>query len=166
MTRDAPEPAWPEAGPIVRANSRRQLKLLDYGSATAMWLPDRWLSWPTTCGRCSHTFETFHATTLQLLARTNHPLSATKGWLHPRSCVAAPESDAGITPIFRAQPPPQSNLASRSRLMPTTPRCSAAIARELESHSGYRNSTAPGQTTRSGCTGYFVPSGPPSGYPR
>jgi len=139
-----PKPAWPEAGPIAASEL---LVVTNPLKPLGRWLTGNdvaaltaWLA--AHSGRrllldAVYTFEThFHATTLHLLATGQTILlhSLTKGWLHPRlfGFALVPESDAAdLALVFRAQPPPQSNLARARELMASHAGMPATIAREL-----------------------------------
>lgn len=141
-----PEPAWPNSQPIpetellVVTNPLKPLgRWLSPGdvAALAAWLgmnPRRRLLLDAV-----YTFETrFHPTTLQLLATQQTILlhSLTKGWLHPRlfGVALVPERDAAaLTPVFRTQPPSQSNLARARELMAQNAGMPVTISRELDS---------------------------------
>jgi aspartate/methionine/tyrosine aminotransferase len=86
-----------------------------------------------------YTFDTrFHSSTLALLESGQTILlhSLTKGWLHPRlfGIALIPEAAAAaLTPAFRADPPPQENLARARNLMGTHAAMPALVARSLAS---------------------------------
>jgi len=168
-----PEPAWPDTLPdprtelLVITNPLKPLgRWLPPGDVSALtaWLdasPHRRLLLDTV-----YTFETrFHPATLMLLATQQTILlhSLTKGWLHPRlfGVALVPESDtAALAPVFRAQPPPQSNLARARELMAQQPGMPASIARELDLAQSRLLSTIPQDLTpptTADAPGYFTP---------
>ncbi|MEO8351704.1 MAG: aspartate aminotransferase, partial [Chthoniobacteraceae bacterium] len=140
-----PEPAWPTSPPLpvaellVVTNPLKPLgRWLSPGDVAALtaWLgmsPRRRLLLDAV-----YTFETrFHPTTLQLLATQQTILlhSLTKGWLDPRlfGVALVAECDAAaLTPAFRTQPPPQSNLARARELMAQHCGMPVTISRELD----------------------------------
>lgn len=141
-----PEPAWPNLQPLPEAellvvtNPLKPLgRWLSPGDVAALtaWLgmnPRRRLLLDAV-----YTFATrFHPTTLQLFATQQTILlhSLTKGWLHPRlfGVALVPARDAAaLAPVFRAQPPPQPNLARARELIAGHAGLPATISRELDS---------------------------------
>jgi len=78
----------------------------------------------------------FHSSTRNLLASGQVILlhSLTKGWLHPRlfGVALVPQQDtAALSDLFRAEPPPQSNLARARELMAHHAEMPSTIAREI-----------------------------------
>lgn len=168
-----PEPAWPNSQPIPEAELLvvtnplkplgRWLSPSDVAALIA-WLdmnPRRRLLLDTV-----YTFETrFHPTTLQLRATQQTILlhSLTKGWLHPRlfGVALVPERDAAaLAPVFRTQPPPQSNLARARELMAQHTGMPATISRELDLARPRLLSSIPQHVTpltMADAPGYFTP---------
>jgi len=168
-----PEPAWPTSPPLpvaellVVTNPLKPVgRWLSPGDVAALtaWLgmnPRRRILLDAV-----YTFETrFHPTTLQLLATQQTILlhSLTKGWLHPRLFGVAliPERDtAALTPVFRTQPPPQSNLARARDLMAQHAEMPANISRELDAARSRLLSSIPQHLTplaTADAPGYFTP---------
>ena len=168
-----PEPAWPNSQSIPEAELLvvtnplkplgRWLSPRDVAALTA-WLgmnPRRRLLLDAV-----YTFETrFHPTTLQLLATQQTILlhSLTKGWLHPRlfGVALVPECDAAaLAPVFRTQPPPQSNLARARELMARHAEMPATISRELDSARSRLLASVPQHLSplpAADAPGYFTP---------
>jgi histidinol-phosphate/aromatic aminotransferase/cobyric acid decarboxylase-like protein len=84
-----------------------------------------------------YTFErSFHPATRDLLASGQALLlhSLTKGWLHPRlfGVALVPEEDVpALSPLFRAAPPPQEDLARARELMAAQAAMPEQVAAEL-----------------------------------
>lgn len=125
-----PEPIWPGAvaatGDEILVVTNPLKPLGRWLTATDVFTLKEWLN--SSPRRrvildVVYTFETrFHATTLDLLATGQVLLlhSLTKGWLHPRlfGVALVPDSDAPtLTPVFRAHPPSQHNLARARELI-------------------------------------------------
>lgn len=168
-----PAPVWPNEQPVAETELLvvtnplkplgRWLSPSDVAALTG-WLalnPRRRLLLDTV-----YTFETrFHPTTLQLLATRQTILlhSLTKGWLHPRlfGVALVPESDAAaLTPVFRAQSPPQSNLARARELMAQHSELPVDISRELDLARSRLLSSTPQDLTplhTEDAPGYFTP---------
>jgi histidinol-phosphate/aromatic aminotransferase/cobyric acid decarboxylase-like protein len=139
-----PEPVWPDVAPaspveiLVVTNPLKPLgRWLTARDVVALiaWLaasPQRRLVLDTV-----YTFDTrFHPTTFQLLATGQAILlhSLTKGWLQPRlfGVALVPESDAvALSPMFRAHPPPQPNLARARELLARHADMPVAVSREI-----------------------------------
>ena len=140
-----PAPVWPDAAPadglelLVVTNPLKPLgRWLAAGDVAALeaWLaasPHRRLLLDTV-----YTFSTrFDAATRRLVATGQTFLlhSLTKGWLHPRlfGIALVPERDAAaLTPIFRAAPPPQENLARAREHLTRHTAMPAAVATALD----------------------------------
>jgi aspartate/methionine/tyrosine aminotransferase len=166
-----PEPSWPDAAPwreselLLVTNPLkplgRWLTAHDIASLTA-WLarsPQRRVILDAV-----YTFDTcFHPSTLALLATGQTILlhSLTKGWLHPRlfGTALVPEADVpALTPVFRAQPPPQANLARARELMGRHPEMPSAVSAELAAARERLVSMLPAQFPKSAralAPGYF-----------
>ena len=167
-----PEPIWPDETPaegdevLVVTNPLKPLGR--FLTSAEVSILKSWL------GRSSHrriildtvyTFEErMHRTTLDLFATGQAIIlhSLTKGWLHPRlfGVALVPENDAeSLTPIFRAQPPPQLNLALARDLMSRHAEMPKAIAQELGTARARLLATLPGpiQIAQPGdASGYFM----------
>jgi len=111
-----------------------------------------------------YTFDTcFHPSTLSLLATGRAILlhSLTKGWLHPRlfGIALVPEADTlALAPVFRAQPPPQANLARARELMGRHSELPSAVSAELAAARERLFSALPAQFSKCACAdapGYF-----------
>ena len=168
-----PETAWPNSPPlpvaellVVTNPLKPHGRWVSPGEVAALtaWLalsPDRRILLDAV-----YTFETrFHPSTLQLLATQQTILfhSLTKGWLDPRlfGVALVPERDAAtLTPVFRTQPPPQSNLARARELMAQHAEMPANISRELAAGRSRLLASIPQHVTPLATTdapGYFTP---------
>lgn len=156
-----PAPAWPDAAPpsgpelLLITNPLKPAGHFLTAEDTASlgsWLAasdSRRLLLDTV-----YTFDThFHTSTLQLLESGQTILlhSLTKGWLHPRlfGITLVPEADAAaLAPVFRADPPPQENLARARELMSLHAGMPAAVSHAL----------APGMALLHGSLPFPVPA--------
>jgi len=142
--RTLPEPVWPDAPPATRLEI---LLVTNPLKPLGRWLTgedvntlDEWLAASSRRRLLLdvvYTMSTqFHPTTLQLLATGQTILlhSLTKGWLHPRlfGVALVPEADAAtLTPLFRAHPPPQQNLARARELLGRHATLPESVASEI-----------------------------------
>lgn len=168
-----PVPAWPNSPPIPKSellvitNPLKPLgRWLSPGDVAAL---TAWLGMDSRRRLlldAVYTFEArFHPTTLQLLATQQTILlhSLTKGWLHPRLFGVAlvhQRDAAALAPVFRAQPPPQSNLARARELMAQHAGMPVTISHELDSARSRLLSTIPQHltpVTTADAPGYFTP---------
>ncbi len=168
-----PVPVWPEAAPadgtelLVVTNPLKPLgRWLDARDSAALeaWLatsPRRRLLLDTVYAFSKH----FDATTLRLVATGQCLLlhSLTKGWLHPRlfGIALVPECDAAaLTPVFRASPPPQENLARARELLSRHAAMPAAVATILDEARQQMRAAMPRKIIvppPADASGYFTP---------
>lgn len=169
-------PQWPKASPVARPEillvTNPMKPLGRYLSDADVSILRHWLAaspqrrlWLDTV----YTFDTrFDSPTLALLqtGRTILLHSLTKGWLQPRlfGIALVPEQDAAsLTPAFRENPPPQTNLA-RAReclgMYATTPAVVAeALGDALAAMTASMNLSeilARSVITQGNAPGYFV----------
>lgn len=167
-----PEPVWPEAEPegielLLVTNPLKPLgRWLSANDVVSLegWLtrsPHRRLLLDAV-----YTFDTqFHPATLQLLGTGQTILlhSLTKGWLHPRlfGVALVPICDAAVlSPLFRAQSPPQASLARARELLNLNASMPSVVASELDASRARMCSALPAGIHAPwpvNATGYFTP---------
>lgn len=139
-----PEPQWPREPrtsgfeillvtnplkPLSRRLSPRDAEMLKHWLAAS---PQRRLLLDTV-----YTFEANLSPGTLDLFRTDQTIvlhSLTKGWLQPRlfGVALVPQNDApGLAPVFRANPPPQANLARAREMLASHPTLPMAIGHAL-----------------------------------